>query len=347
MKSLVAYAPGELRIIETDIPKPGPGEVMAQVAYCGICATDVSIMKGKLRLGEGLEPIYPVRLGHEWSGVVVETGPNTKYIKSGDRIISETAISCGVCEYCLSGDYERCEESRTIGTIGNCWPGALAEYMLVPERIVHKIPDNIDIEEAALVEPSSIGLCGLLRAAVGPGKNLLIVGTGPIALGGMACAKGMGVGRTLLAGRKDKKLEIGSRMGADVVINMTRENLQDIVMHETHGRGMDIIMDTTGASELINEEIHLLSPSGILVLPGFYEDQIPSLNLNRLIAKNCTLIGAATTANVARKVLDLLANRHVDLKPMITDRFPFENIVEAFNAVTERNDSRVKVMVEF
>jgi L-iditol 2-dehydrogenase len=347
MKALVAYAPGKLRIIEADIPKPGPGEVLARVAYCGICATDVSIMKGELRLGEGLEPIYPVRLGHEWSGVVVETGPNTKHVKNGDRIISETAISCGVCEYCLSGGYECCDEIRAIGTIGNCWPGALAEYMLVPERLVHKIPDNVDIEEAALVEPSSIGLCGLLRSAAGPGKNLLVVGTGPIALGGMACAKGMGAGRTLLAGRKDKKLEIGGRMGADVVINMTRENLRDIVMRETYGRGMDIIMDTTGASELVNEEIRLLSPSGMLVLPGFYEDRVPSFDLNRLIVKNCTLIGAATTANVATKVLDLLANRRVDLKPMITDRFPFEDVVEAFDAVTKRNESRVKVMVKF
>ncbi|MGI6668874.1 MAG: zinc-dependent alcohol dehydrogenase [Acetivibrionales bacterium] len=347
MKALVAYAPGELRIIETDIPKPGPGEVLARVAYSGICATDVSIMKGELHLGEGLEPIYPVRLGHEWSGVVEETGPNTKYIKKGDRIISETAISCGVCEYCLSGEYQRCGESRAIGTIGDCWPGSLAEYMLLTERLVHKLPDNVDLEEAALVEPSSIGLCGLLRAAVGPGKNLLVIGTGPIGLGGMAAAKGMGVGRTLLAGRKDKKLEIGRRMGADVVINMTRENLRDIVMRETDGRGMDIIMDTTGAGELVNEELDLLSASGILVLPGFYEGQIPSFDLNRLIAKNCTLIGAATTANVARKVLDLVSNRHIDLKPMITDRFSFEDVIEAFNAVTERNDSRVKVMVKF
>jgi L-iditol 2-dehydrogenase len=247
MKVLLAYTPGELRVVDMDTPKPGPHDVLAKVSYCGVCATDVAIMKGLLHLGDGLDPIYPVRVGHEWSGVVVETGSETQRIKVGDRVISDTSYSCGECEYCLKGEYQNCVNGRAIGTIKNCWPGAFAEYMLVRERSTFKVPDNVDLDEAALVEPASIGLYGLLRSPMGPGQNLLVVGTGPIGLGGMACAKGMGVGKTLLAGRKDKKLEIGRLMGADVLINTTRDNLYDVVMRETNGRGMDIIMDTSGA----------------------------------------------------------------------------------------------------
>jgi threonine dehydrogenase-like Zn-dependent dehydrogenase len=347
MKVLLAYAPGELRIEEMDVPKPGPREVLARVSYCGICATDISIMKGTLKLGDGLEPIYPVRLGHEWSGVVVETGSETRRLKVGDRVISDTGYSCGECEFCLRGEYQSCENGRAIGTIGHCWPGGFAEYMLVPERLTFKVPDNVDLDEAALVEPSSIGLYGLMRSPMGPGQNLLVIGTGPIGLGGMACAKGMGVGKTLLAGRKDRKLEIGRQMGADILINTSRDSLYEVVMRETDGRGMDIIMDTSGAGELLNDVLSMLRSSGTLVIPGFYEQEIPDIKLNRLIVNNCTLVGVAGTPNVCRKVLDLLANRHITLKPMITDRFAFKDVMKAFDAVTACNESRVKVMVEF
>ncbi len=347
MKVLLAYAPGELRVVEMETPKPGPREILAKVAYCGICATDVSIMKGTLRLGDGLEPVYPVRLGHEWSGVVVETGSETWRLKKGDRIISDTGYSCGECEYCLRGEYQSCVKGRAIGTIGECWPGAFAEYMVVPERLAFQVPDNVPLDEAALIEPASIGLYGLTRSPMGPGQNLLVIGTGPIGLGGMACAKGMGVGKTLLAGRKDKKLEIGKRMGADITINMARESLYEAVMRETDGRGMDIIMDTTGAPELFNEVLLMLRGSGTLVIPGFYEQELNSVKLDRLIARNCTLVGAAGTPNMGRMVLDMLSNGHITLSPMITDHFSFAQVKTAFDAVTERNDSRVKILVDF
>jgi len=103
----------------------------------------------------------------------------------------------------MRGDFGSCVNGRALGTIGNCWPGAFAEYMVMPERLVFRIPDNVPSDTAALVEPAGIGLYGLTRTPIGPGTNLLVIGTGPISLGGMACAKGMGAGKTILAGRKD------------------------------------------------------------------------------------------------------------------------------------------------
>lgn len=347
MKVLIANQPGELRVVEMEKPVPGPREILAKVAHCGICATDISIADGTLKLGEGAEPIYPVRLGHEWSGVVVETGSETWRLKPGDRVISDTGYSCGECEYCLQGEYQSCINGKAIGTTGNCWPGAFAEYMLMPERLTFKVPDQVPLDEAALVEPSSIGLYGLVRAAIGPGQNLLVVGTGPIGLGGMACAKGMGVGKVILAGRKEKKLAIGKEMGADILVNTTKEDLKEVVMRETNGRGMDVVLDTTGAVEMFNEILELLRPSGTLVIPGFYEHDIPNAKLDRLISRNCMLIGAAGTPNMGPKILDMMANGHVSLKPMITERYPFEQVEEAFAAVKAHNDSRIKILVDF
>ena len=248
---------------------------------------------------------------------------------------------------CLCGEYQNCEKGRAIGTIRDAWPGGFAEYMVMPERLVFNVPDNVGLDEAALVEPASIGLYGLLRSPMGPGKTLLVLGTGPIGLGGMACAKGLGSGKIILAGRKDRKLEIGKAMGADIVVNTLRENLHGAVMRETGGKGADVILETTGDPELLNDIFLMLRSSGTLVIPAFYEQELNHVLLDRIIVRNCTLVGAAGTPNMGRKILDMLSNGRVSLKPMITDRFRFSDVGKAFEAFGARNDSRVKIMVDF
>lgn len=347
MKVLLAYAPNELRMVEMETPRPGKGELLCRVAHCGVCATDVAIMKGTLNLGDGNDPVYPVRIGHEWSGTVVETGEDTWRFRPGDRVISDTGYFCGECEACKRGDYQSCERGRSLGTIGNCWPGAFAEYMLIPQRMAYRVPETVALDEAAVIEPSCIGLYGLERAGISPEKTLVVLGTGPIGLGGMACAKALGMGKTIVIGRKDKKLEVAAKLGADVTVNMTRENALEAVLRETNGRGAEIVMDTTGAPELLNDAMLMVRGSGALVIPAFYEQELNHVRLDRLIVKNCTLIGAAGTPNLNGKVLRLLESGRLSLKPLMTDRFPFREYQAAFDAVTARNESRVKVMVDF
>lgn len=347
MKVLLAKGNGELCVAEVEKPVPGPGEILAKVAHCGICATDVAIADGTLNLGANMNPVYPVRLGHEWSGVVVAAGANTRRLKPGDRVISDTGYSCGECKYCLEGAYQNCENGKAIGTIGECWPGAFAEYMLMPERLTFRIPDGVGLDEAALVEPASIGLYGLLRSPVGPGQNLLVIGTGPIGLGGMACAKALGSGKIILAGRKDAKLEIGRSMGADLLVNTTKEDLREVVMRETRGEGMDIILDTTGNPDIFNETLRLLRGSGTIVIPGFYGTPIEGADMDYIISHNCTLVGAAGTPNMGRKVLDLLGSKKISLRPMLTERYPFSQVKEGFAAVKSHNDRRIKIMIDF
>ena len=347
MKVLLAYAPGDLRVVEMEKPGPGPREVLCKVAHCGICATDIAIKNGVLNLGDGNDPVYPVRLGHEWSGTVVETGNECWHIRKGDRVVADTGWFCGECAMCKRGEYQSCLNGRAVGTIRNCWPGAFAEYMLITERMAYKVPDNVPLDEAALIEPTGIGFYGLERAGFTPETTMLVVGTGPISLGGMACAKALGIGKTIVAGRKDAKLEIARKLGADITVNMTRENLYDIVMRETDGLGMEIVMDSTGAPELLNDSMLMLRGSGSLVIPAFYEKVLNGILLDRLIVKNCRLIGAAGTPNITPKILALISAGKLDLTPMLTDRFPFDQVIEAFEAVTARNDTRVKEMVDF
>ncbi|MBR2572585.1 MAG: alcohol dehydrogenase catalytic domain-containing protein [Clostridia bacterium] len=347
MKVLLAYKPGELRVVEMETPRPGPKELLCKVAHCGVCATDVAIMKGVLNLGDGNDPVYPVRLGHEWSGIVTEAGEGCWRLGVGDRVISDTGYFCGECEMCRKGQYQACLNGRAIGTIRDCWPGAFAEYMLIPERMAYRVPDGVPLDEAALIEPTSIGFYGLKRAGFTPETTLLVVGTGPISLGGMACAKALGIGKTIVAGRKEAKLRIARELGADLTVNMTKENLYDVVMRETGGRGAEIVMDSTGAPELLNDSMLMVRGSGTLVIPAFYEKILDGVKLDRLIVKNCTLVGAAGTPNIGPVVLSLIESGRLNLMPMLTDRFPFDRVIEAFGAVTARNESRIKVMVDF
>jgi threonine dehydrogenase-like Zn-dependent dehydrogenase len=347
MKVLVVKEPGVLVIDDIEKPRPGPGDILARVLHCGICATDVSIANGTLNLGKGNEPVYPVRIGHEWSGRIVETGGETKKLKVDDLVISETGYSCGVCEYCLRGEINKCIEGRAVGTIGNCWPGAFAEYMLMPERLAFRVPDNVPVDTAALVEPASIGFYGLTRTPVGPDTTLLVVGTGPVSLGGMACARGAGSGKIILAGRKDGKLAIGKVLGADVLVNMEKEDLTEAVMRETGGRGADVVMDGTGAPGLLNLSVSLTRGSGYLVLPGFYEQHIKNFSIDTIIVRNITLVGTGGATDMQRRILDMLSLGRIDLKPLITHRYPFDQVLDAFKAVSTKNDSRVKIMIDF
>ena len=346
MKAVVAFAPGDLRLADVDRPVPGPREVLVKVAHCGICATDVSIADGTLNLGESAKVLYPVYLGHEWAGVVAEAGSGARRLKAGDRVLGDSGVDCGgFCEGCVRGT--GCSEGRAIGTVNNHWHGGMAEYILMPEWNTYRVPDGVPLDEAALVEPASIGMCGLLETPLGPGCNILVVGTGPISLGGMACAIGMGAGKVILAGRKDAKLEIGREMGAGVVVNMAKEDLHEAVMRETGGIGADVVLDSTGAPELFNGLVLTARTGGYLVIPGFYEQPVHNVSLDNIVSRSVRVVGAAGMKRLSLRILNMMEYGRVKLGPIITDRFPFSRALEAFAAVKERNDRRIKIMLDF
>jgi threonine dehydrogenase-like Zn-dependent dehydrogenase len=219
--------------------------------------------------------------------------------------------------------------------------------MIIPERLAFKVPDNVPSDIAALVEPASIGLFGLTRTPLGPGSTLLVMGTGAISMGGMACARGYGIGKTILAGRKDPKLEIGKKLGADVLVNMEKEDIASVVARETNGMGATIVLDASGSPELLNTSVSLAQDFGYIVLPGFYEQAVNGFVIDNAIARNCTIIGSAGAQDIQRRILNLLAKGRVDLSPMITHRYPFSQIQEAFKAMEKNNDTRCKIMVDF
>jgi 2-desacetyl-2-hydroxyethyl bacteriochlorophyllide A dehydrogenase len=345
MKAIIVYAPGDIRYAEVEKPRPGPREVLTRVAYCGICGTDLEILNGDTSLAKKGLIHYPVRIGHEWSGVVEEVGSEVTEFKAGDRVISDTGSSCAACESCLSGCFKQCRNLKALGTVEDHKEGAFAEYMLMPHWHMHKLPDHVGLDEAALIEPATISWNGISNCRINPDSTVLIIGTGAIGLTAVSLAKVQGAARVLLAGRKDFKLEVGRKMGADATVNVTRENLRDFVMRETGHQGVSIIFETSGSAGYANS-MELMAYNGTVALVGFYEEKLDGFDLNSLVLGQKKLIGCEGSAWSAPLVIDIVAQGRLAMKPMITHVVPFSQAIDAIRSAHENSERKIKILVK-
>ena len=344
MRAIIVNAPGDIRYVEVEKPRVGPGDVLIRVCFCGVCGTDLAILNGDMSfVREGLIK-YPVRIGHEWSGIVEEVGAEVTKVKPGDKVVGDNGVACEKCRNCLAGDYLHCLNSRAVGTV-NCWDGAFAEYMIMPQRHIYKLPEQIGLEEAALIEPASIALNGVKASGIHENSSVLVIGTGPIGLAGVSLVRNAGVKKLLLAGRKDGKLEVGKIMGADITVNVTKESLKDIVMRETDGEGVSAVIETSGAISSINEALDYIADSGIISLIGFYEKELNGFNIDKVVLGKIQIRGVAGEP-VMQEVIDLMASGALKLKPLSTHKVSFDEAIDAFINITEKNESKIKILVE-
>jgi len=345
LKAFRIDAPGEVNLIDTPIPEMKPDETLVRVAYAGLCATDLAILSGDMSLIRNGSIRYPVRFGHEWSGVVEKVGSAVTEFKPGDRVISETAVTCGICEACKNRQWSKCENTRSLGTV-NCWDGAFADYMVMPERHLYKLPDNISLQEGALIEPSCIALAGIKKLHIGPGKTVLVIGTGAIGLASVALAKYFGADTVILSGRKDGKLEVGRTMGADICINTTRESMEDMVAQLTNGKGADVIVETSGNIKLIPDVLRMAGNGAFIGLIGFYEREVPSFAIDEIVMKSLSVRGVMGEFELPGELLDILATGKMQLKPMISHVIPFEKTAEVMYHANDYVDTKIKILAE-
>jgi len=345
MKAIIVASPGDLRMIETEKPKVGPKDVLARVVYSGICGTDLAIFSGDISLVRDGLIKYPIRIGHEWSGIVEEVGTEVSKFKPGDRVVSDTGVTCGQCEHCLSGNIELCENIKSVGTM-NCWDGSFAEYMIVPDRHMHKLPDSVSLDEAALIEPATISFGGIKQIRITPTDSVLVIGTGSIGLAAVALAKHMGASKVLLSGRKPYKLDIGKEMGADAVVNIEKEDLRDFVMKNTKGKGVDAVIETSGNIDTVNQCLYVVKPRASIALIGFYESTLNGFEIDKFVTNQLQMKGIMGEFGLVQEVIGLMSSGILNLKPLITHRFKFDEAIEAMKTANEKNDTKIKMLVE-
>lgn len=284
MKALVKREKGEgfVEIMECEKPVPKNDEVLIRVAYTGICGTDIHILHDQFSYWP------PVIMGHEFSGIVEETGSNVTSFKVGDRVVGEPHNkACGKCHLCRNGKIQICDQKRSIG-----WgiDGAFAPYLVMPEKLLHKIPENISLKAAAVAEPCAIVAHQMLeRTRICPGDYVVVMGMGAIALIAAQMAKAAGASRVVMCGcdcDTGIRLETAKKLGCcDRFVNVQSQDIASIVREETEGIGADVVVEASGANAAIKNAIHIVKKSGNICAIGLTANEEIMLPWNEAMKK--------------------------------------------------------------
>lgn len=335
-----------------EVPRPTLArdtDVLIRMARVGVCGSDVHYFSEG---GIGSQRVqYPWTVGHEGAGTVTEVGAAVTRLKVGDRVALDPAQPCGACDQCLGGRPHTCRHLNFLGCPGQI-EGCLAEYIVLPERSCYPIPDTMTFEEAAVVEPLSIGLhaiglCAISLSVPMVDAKIGILGAGPIGLSVLLPVRFQGAERVFITDKIDARLSLARKAGADWAGNpQTDDIVAEITRREPEL--LDAVFECSGEQEAMDQGVQLLKPGGKLMLIG-----IPgaanrvSFDINQLRRKEICIQNVRRQNDFVQKAIDMIAHREIDLNVMITHRFEFEQTPEAFEMVTDYRDGVVKAMVAF
>ncbi len=329
-----------------DVPAPTltrDTDVLIKMARVGICGSDVHYFAEG---GIGSQRVqYPWAVGHEGAGVVAQVGVGVTRVKPGDRIAFDPAQPCGECDQCLAGRPHTCRALDFLGCPGQV-EGCLTEYLVLPERSCYPIPDTMTFEEAAIVEPLSIGVYALTLSVPMPGAAVGILGAGPIGLSVLLPARAQGAGRVYMTDKIDARLQMASRAGADWVGNPDAEDVVAAVKaREPHL--LDVVFECSGKQEAMDQGVEMLKPGGKLMLIGIPSTDRISFDINLLRRKEICVQNVRRQNHTVQRAIDMIANKEIDVSVMVTHHFPFARTQEGFDMVADYRDGVVKAMIEF
>lgn len=342
MKAIVKtdQTAGSFAVKDMPIPEPKPTEVLVQIKTTGLCYTDMSILNGQYK---GRRPVpIPIIMGHEGAGVVAETGAQVSSLKVGQRVGFEALGGCGKCHDCRTGNKNMCTDWNHIGIT---YDGTFAEYMVISEDLAHKLPDNVDFADAALLEP--LGLVARSIEHVQPmiGESAVIVGPGTVGLLHLQALAAAGVSMLIVIGLDVDKLRFGiaEKLGATNIINASQADPVETVLDITEGRGADIVIETASSPKVWDFLLDLTAAKGRLSAFGLY----PESNFKplALIRKGVTIYGdVAFLQRHFIRAIGWLASGKVSGKALVTKRFALEQAEEAFDVF--KHKETVKCLFE-
>lgn len=328
MKGLfkTAAGPGNMEIRETPVPQPGPGEVLVEVKYTGICGSDLHIYHSDIAI-----PVRPpVITGHEFSGVIAGLGAGVTGWKLGERVTAETAvIRCETCAYCRTGNYNVCPERKTLGYWVN---GAFAKYTVVPARNLHRLPENVDFLLGAMTEPTACCVHAVNELTnIRGGDVVAVIGPGPIGLVCAQLARAEGADAVVLGTTKDApRLEMAKRLGAVLTVDVLTQNPQEVLAELTRGRGPDVVLECSGSASGANLGLDLVRRHGQYTQVGLFGRKI-EIDFERICYKEAKVTGSIGSIWTAwDKALRFMATGRINLSPLATDILPLTEWQEGF-----------------
>ncbi|MGI6252696.1 MAG: Zn-dependent oxidoreductase [Aminivibrio sp.] len=337
MKVVYVEKPRSIMIREAPIPHPGVGEVLLRVRAGGICGSDMQIYHGT-----NPQAKYPRVIGHEFCGDVAEVGESVAGFSLGDHVAVDPVTSCGFCYPCSIGRHNVCSNMEVFGVHKD---GGFAEYVVVGEKNLHKIPSGWPFEKGALVEPFTIAANILSRTECTSSDRVLVLGAGPI---GQVILQG--VRRTgavcAVADIVDERLEKALSMGADIAVNTRKTDLEGAMMEWTGGSGVPLIIDAAGASDLFPPMLRMASPAGRIGLLSFSAASSDFVQLET-VKKELSIFGSRLNCSKFPEVISWFEEGSVKPESLVTHRFPFEQTEEALKFMEENPAPIGKVMLEF
>ena len=349
MRAIVAYAPGDYRLETVDVPKAGPGEMVIKVEGCGICAGDLKAFYGAPSFwGDETQPPYikaPMIPGHEFIGHVVEIGEGVEGFEIGDRVISEQIVPCWNCRFCKRGQYWMCEKHDVYGFQNNV-NGGMAEYMKFPkEAINYKVPKDLPLEKAILIEPYACSFHAIQRAQIQLGDFVVISGAGTLGLGMVGAARLAGPGKLVVLDLFDERLELARKFGADIVMNPRKVDVVAEVKKMTDGYGCDIYIEATGHPKSVEQGLSMIRKLGRFVEFSVFKDPVTvdwSIISDR---KELDVLGSHLGPYCYPLVIEGIASGKLPTEGVVTHKLPLEQFKEGFEMVKSGSQSLKVVLI--
>ena len=322
MKAIVkttAAAGAELQNVP--VPTPPRDGVLVKIKSVSICGTDFHVYGWDDWAKSRVKP--PVIMGHEWAGEVVEAGPEVVSLKVGDYVSGESHKVCGHCLQCRTGQGHVCQNTKIFGVDTD---GCFAEFFAVPEASVVKNDVRVPAEIACMQDPLGNAVHAALAGDI-IGKSVAVLGCGPIGLFAVAVVKAVGGGPVWASDTTDYRLKLACQLGADHVARVPAEDIEQMVAEGTHGQGVDVVLEMSGAPSAIQQALRLARPGGRVALMG-----IPSREVSLAVAEDLIFKGLTVQGIVGRRLYDtwytmkaLLASGRLDVSPVLTHRLPFDD----------------------
>jgi L-iditol 2-dehydrogenase len=344
MKAAVLTGIKQIEIIDVPEPAPPSGtDVLLKVEMVGVCGSDVHYY-AEGRIGtQGVT--YPFRIGHEFSGTVLETGEDVSALKPGDRVAIDPALSCGSCDQCLAGRENTCRNIRFLGCPEEL-EGCLGERIVMPESCCIPIPENMSLGEGALVEPLSVGMYAVEHlSGIKPGQTVGILGCGPIGLSVLLpLVHKNGIDKVFVTDRIDSRHQLAAKHGACWSGNPDKTNIVEAVLAREPG-GLDMVFECCGKQEALDQAAEILKPGGKLLIIGIPDVNRISFAMDRIRKKELCIQNVRRQNGFVKPAIDFIAAGN-DAGFMITHTFPLEQASSAFNLVAGYDDGVIKAMVE-
>jgi len=334
--------PGEFEIDQAEEPTPGKDEILLKVIRCGVCGSDPTIYRG-------LHPYAKKSLvmGHEFSGTVEALGENVTHLKKGQRVTVIPHVVCGKCKPCQTETYNFCEELKCMGAEAD---GAHVGYVNVDAKMALPIPDNMSMEDAAMIEPACVSYHGARRGNIKPGDTALVVGAGPIGIFAMQSCKVLGAGKVIIADLDESRLKLSKDLGADGIINVSKETLAEgLTRILGNPKDVDVFYDCVGEKGKVFDDILKIARRGTrIVMIGVLQNEYIVPHLPDFVQHELSISG--TTMYVPqdfRDMIELMSAGKISTKGMITHHFKLDEINDVFKMIDGRKEPFLKIMLTY